>query len=123
MPVTVDPECFIDSRDVTNSWGQFYQRHIPPVARGAYLVTLECHDPVQHVGPHAFPETWVIQQGVEGGRELLMSEQLLEVSPSVLRQTHPPPHLESEVPLLLVASDFAVDLPVRGFLLVGIFFL
>ena len=74
---------------------------------------------MQGADPHAPPKPRNIQESVESGSELMVSEESLEVIPPVWSQAGPPTPFECTVVLRMVLAYLAIYLAVVGLFLVG----
>lgn len=77
---------------------------------------------MQRANSHPVPQPRYNQQVVECRGKIVMVLKPAKTSPAVVGKSSLPPILKAEIALLLILTDFAVDLSIRRFLLVRILF-
>ncbi len=86
-----------------------------------HIITFHGHDYVQRADPHPAPEPRNLQEPVESGGQLIVSEELLEAPVPMPAQSTPPLPFKAQIPLEMILTNLAVDLAVARLFFVGIF--
>ena len=86
-----------------------------------HIIAFHGHDCVQRVDPHPVPERRNLQERVESGGQLIVSEELLEAPVPMPALSTPLSPFKAQIPLEVVLTDLAVDLAVTRLFFAGIF--
>ena len=77
-----------------------------------HIITFHGDDYVQRADPHPAPEPRNLQEPVESGGQLIVSEELLEAPVPMPAQSTPPLPFKAQIPLEMILTNLAVDLAV-----------
>ena len=86
-----------------------------------HIIAFHGHDCVHRADPHPAPERKNLQERIESGSQLIVSEELLEAPVPTLTQSTPPSPFKAQIPLEMVLTDLVVDLAVARLFFAGIF--
>ncbi len=85
-----------------------------------HIIAFHGHHCVQRLDPYSAPKPRNLQERVESGGQLVVSEELLKAPIPMPAQSTPPSPFQAQIPLEMVLTNLAIDLAVARLFFAGI---